>query len=227
MRVSLIGGVFAMMAGFGLETSADEAQRVTITGEAIVFDGDTLDIGPVRVRLHGIDAPETGQSCTKRDGGEWRCGAAAARRLTDLVADRPIVCEALERDPYGRIIARCHNEGLDVAEILISEGLAWAFLEFSTDYLASQEDAKASGNGVWQAPTQTPWAYRDDRWARAVADSPEGCPIKGNINTRTQERIYHTPWSPNYPRTKIDETAGERWFCDEAAATAAGWRPRR
>lgn len=66
------------------------------------------------------------------------------------------------------------------------------------------------------------------RWERAAAASPRpGCPIKGNIN-RDGERIYHTPWSPWYERVQIDESQGERWFCDEAEAEAAGWRaPRR
>ncbi len=59
---------------------------------------------------------------------------------------------------------------------------------------------------------------------RAAAAAPvEGCPIKGNINAKS-ERIYHTPWSPWYDRTKINKAAGERWFCDEAAAVAADWR---
>ena len=80
--------------------------------------------------------------------------------------------------------------------------------------------------GVWQAETQPPWAFREDRWGRAVAEAPGGCPIKGNIN-RDGERIYHTPWSPWYGRTQIDEAHGERWFCDEAEAVAAGWRAAR
>ncbi|WP_445081443.1 sunset domain-containing protein [Paracoccus versutus] len=41
------------------------------------------------------------------------------------------------------------------------------------------------------------------------------------------ERIYHTPWSPAHAKTRIDESRGERWFCDEAEAIAAGWRAAR
>ncbi|MDN5568676.1 MAG: thermonuclease family protein, partial [Paracoccus sp. (in: a-proteobacteria)] len=51
-------------------------------------------------------------------------------------------------------------------------------------------------------------------------------PIKGNISG-SGERIYHTPWSSDYGRTKIDEAKGERWFCDEAEAVAEGWRASR
>lgn len=50
------------------------------------------------------------------------------------------------------------------------------------------------------------------------------CTIKGNINSRG-ERIYHLPGSPSYDDTRIDERRGERWFCSEDEARAAGWRP--
>jgi hypothetical protein len=75
--------------------------------------------------------------------------------------------------------------------------------------------------------TEAPWDFRADRWERAAAASPRpGCPIKGNI-ADDEEHIYHTPWSPWYSRTKIDEGKGERWFCDEAEAIEAGWRAAR
>ena len=50
------------------------------------------------------------------------------------------------------------------------------------------------------------------------------CLIKGNINSR-KEKIYHCPMWRDYGKTKIDEKKGERWFCTEAEAIAAGWRP--
>ena len=227
MKRAQLGLAISALAFATSDALADDAQSVTISGMAEVFDGDTLEIGPVRVRLHGIDAPETGQSCSTRDGSSWRCGARARTHLAELVADDPIACEALDRDPYGRIIARCRAQGVDVAEALVTDGLAWAFLEFSTDYRQTELAARERGIGIWQAPTQAPWDYRDDRWARAVADAPNDCPIKGNINRGSGERIYHTPWSPNYALTQIDEAKGERWFCHEADATAAGWRARK
>jgi hypothetical protein len=56
----------------------------------------------------------------------------------------------------------------------------------------------------------------------ALASSPT-CNIKGNIST-TGERIYHVPGQKYYDRTIINPRAGERWFCSEAEAQAAGWR---
>ena len=46
------------------------AEEVHISGHASIVDGDTLDVGPIRIRLNGIDAPETGQTCGRADGGD-------------------------------------------------------------------------------------------------------------------------------------------------------------
>lgn len=203
------------------------AADAAISGRAEVVDGDGLRIGPVAIRLHGIDAPELGQRCARAGGGTWPCDEAAAERLEALVGQGEVVCEPLDRDAYGRIVARCQAGGIDLAQTLASEGLAWAFLRYSEDYATEESAARDAGRGIWQAPTEAPWDYRADRWERAAeASSRPGCPIKGNISAKG-ERIYHTPWSPWYGRTKIDEAKGEAWFCDEAEALAAGWRPAR
>ena len=49
------------------------------------------------------------------------------------------------------------------------------------------------------------------------------CNIKGNVNTRG-ERIYHMPGQKYYDETRISASHGERWFCTEEEARAAGWR---
>jgi hypothetical protein len=51
-----------------------------------------------------------------------------------------------------------------------------------------------------------------------------GCGIKGNISQNTGERIYHVPGQKYYSATKINLLKGERWFCSEEVARAAGWR---
>ncbi|MCB1743560.1 MAG: hypothetical protein KDK91_24500 [Gammaproteobacteria bacterium] len=50
------------------------------------------------------------------------------------------------------------------------------------------------------------------------------CVIKGNISIQTGEKIYHVPGQKYYTRTRISPAYGERWFCSEAEARAAGWR---
>jgi endonuclease YncB( thermonuclease family) len=198
-----------------------------ITGIAHVTDGDTFDIGPASIRLHGLDAPETGQSCETSSGKTWPCGGQAKARLAELIDGKTVTCFARERDPYGRLIALCAQGGREINPIMVREGLAWAFTKFSADYVSLESQARAAKAGVWQGQAEAPWDYRADRWARAAEASPrKGCPIKGNISPEG-EKIYHTPWSPLYDRTKIDAAAGERWFCAEAEALAAGWRASR
>lgn len=219
--------VLSFSAALGIVTDMALADGARITGSASVTDGDTLAIGPVRIRLHGIDAPEAGQTCKRADGRSWQCGTEATGRLAELVEGHEVECKALDRDAYGRIVATCTADGIDVNAALVDEGLAWAFIRYSDDFADREAAAKAAGLGVWQGEAQAPWDYRADRWNRAAAASPRpGCPIKGNIN-RDGERIFHTPWSPHYERTRIDESEGERWFCDEAEAISAGWRPAR
>ncbi|MBP7002493.1 thermonuclease family protein [Amaricoccus sp.] len=203
------------------------AGEAELAGPARVLDGDTLDIGPVRVRIHGIDAPEFSQTCAAAAGGDWACGKAAAARLAELTRGARVACDPQERDQYGRIVARCSAGGVDLGGALVAEGLAWAFVRYSDDYAAAEAVAHASGLGIWQAETMAAWDWRATSWRDASGTAPAGdCPIKGNVN-RAGERIYHTPWSRDYARVRIDEGLGERWFCDEAEAQAAGWRPPR
>jgi len=87
----------------------------------------------------------------------------------------------------------------------------------------AQQAARQSKRGIWAGSAEPPWDFRKSKWQIAGARAPAGCPIKGNISANG--RIYHTPWSPHYARTRINEAAGERWFCSEDEAMAAGWRP--
>lgn len=186
-----------------------------------VTDGDTIRIGEERYRLNGIDAPERGQSCGNA-AGSWPCGKVATERLTELVQGRDLRCDVHETDQYGRLIATCRADGEDVGEVMVREGLAWAYLKFTDVYEAQEADARVAGRGIWRLPSLPAWDYRSAKWDVAKQDAPEGCPIKGNISANG--RIYHTPWSRSYSRTKITLAKGERWFCDEAEALAAGWR---
>ncbi|AYD00292.1 hypothetical protein [Neorhizobium sp. NCHU2750] len=50
------------------------------------------------------------------------------------------------------------------------------------------------------------------------------CDIKGNIAIDSGEKIYHVPGQFYYQQTRISPEYGERWFCSEEDARAAGWR---
>ncbi|WP_260686722.1 hypothetical protein [Rhizobium leguminosarum] len=68
-------------------------------------------------------------------------------------------------------------------------------------------------------------------WRRSsgasFANHGVGCTIKGNVSIGSHERIYHLPGQEYYEKTNISPQYGERWFCSEAEARAAGWRRAR
>jgi len=187
-----------------------------------VSDGDTLEVGHERLRLHGIDAPETGQTCLNSRGRNWACGDAVRKRLAALVRGG-VRCEGRDTDRYGRIVARCSAAGQDVAAVLVAEGLAFAYRKYSTDYVALEDTARAARLGVWDGSAERPEAVRAAK--HPVQQAPGTCAIKGNISAKG--RIYHRPGDASYNATRIDTSKGERWFCTEAEALAAGWRAAR
>lgn len=218
----IFAAVFAIgCVGFHAVAASEPA---TVVGHARVVDGDTLEIVGRSIRLEGIDAPEAGQRCDRAWWpGTWRCGRAATRALTSLIDDQPVRCVRKGIDRYDRIIAVCFAGGMDLNAAMVRDGFAWAFRKYSTSYVREEAVARATKRGVWRAETQTPWAYRAHRWAVSEQTAPDGCAIKGNITGNG--RIYHMPWSPWYKRVRINTRKGERWFCSERDAKAAGWRP--
>lgn len=196
--------------------------RSELSGTASVIDGDTIDFDGKRVRLEGIDAPETAQVCRKANGGEWPCGRASADVLAQLVGARRVTCREEGTDKYDRVLGVCSVDGVDINAELVRRGYAWAFVKYSDRYVKEEAEAKAAAAGIWQGEAEPAWIYRQNRWKVAEGDAPKGCAIKGNITENGQ--IYHMPWSPWYGRVKVDPKRGERWFCSEAEAQSAGWR---
>jgi endonuclease YncB( thermonuclease family) len=93
-----------------------------LAGQASIVDGDTLEIHGTRIRLWGIDAPESSQLCRGEDSLQYRCGAKAANDLDAFVARRPVSCIPISHDRYGRTVASCSVAGADLAEWLVGNG---------------------------------------------------------------------------------------------------------
>lgn len=214
----------ALSLGIQAAGALPPAHAKVVSGAARVVDGDTIDIGGERVRLEGIDTPEPGQTCPRRLFGTWKCGRKATAALKRLVARHRVICKGDERGKYGRLIATCSVNGTNINQKMVRDGFAWAFVKYSDTYVAEERAARAERLGVWSGgKPQAPWDYRAKRWAVAEQEAPEGCAIKGNISG-AGKRIYHAPWSPWYNKVYIDLAKGERWFCSESQAKAAGWR---
>jgi endonuclease YncB( thermonuclease family) len=194
-----------------------------VSGAARVIDGDTIEINGVRIRLEGIDAPEIAQTCPRAWFGTWPCGQDAASQLERIVRDRDVTCVSRGHDLYGRMLGECATAGLPINAHMVRAGMAWAFVRYSSHYVEDEAEARSLKLGIWQATSQPAWEFRADRWSGASSKTPDGCAIKGKI-TRAGH-VYHMPWSPWYAKAHIDAARGERWFCTESEAIAAGWRP--
>ena len=199
-----------------LQAAADPSGPVT------VVDADTWDVGETRVRLFGIDAPELDQTCRRDDGSEWDCGRWSAAETDRLFGGRRAGCTALDRDRYGRVVARCQVQGRDAAREMVRQGLALAYRRYSMDYDLDEKAAFVARVGIHAGTVERPAEFRAGA-ARADGSPERGCAIKGNVSGNGV-RIYHVPGQRDYGRTRISAPKGERWFCSEAEARAAGWR---
>jgi endonuclease YncB( thermonuclease family) len=193
-------------------------------GRIAVIDGDTIRVGGATVRLFGVDAPETDQTCRRPDGALWRCGDWARSEVRRLFDGRRATCDARGTDRYGRIVATCTAGGADIGETLVANGYARAYLRYSDRYLETEKAAVVSGRGIFGSDMAAPEDHRAAERTPPPA-APGDCTIKGNISG--SGRIYHVPGQENYADTQINARRGERWFCSEAEARAAGWRRAR
>lgn len=225
VRVRLVALALAGPVGFALLAAglAPAASLPGPSGRAIVIDGDTIDIDGQHIRLEGIDAPEHAQTCGRKWFGTWSCGAAATRALDALVRGRRVACDNEGYDKYGRILGLCTVDGRDINAEMVRSGYAWAFVKYSTRYVAEEAEARKAKAGIWQGEAEPAWVYREKTWDVAEPAAPSGCAIKGNVTANGH--IYHMPWSPWYAKVKVEPAKGEQWFCSEADAAKAGFRP--
>lgn len=129
------------------------------TGEAQVIDGDTLQVAGERVRLQGIDAPESRQSCSVGGIG-YACGENAKRLLMGATAGKVITCKGEKRDRYGRLVAVCYAGDDDLNAMMVRDGWALAYRRYGKEYVGAETEARAQGAGMWQGTFVEPWEWR-------------------------------------------------------------------
>lgn len=142
------------------EIATGEPPRARHAGAARVVDGDTLDLAGTRVRLHGIDAPETAQTC-RRSGRNWACGTDATRALEAEIGGRTVNCEEQDIDRYGRVVGICHAGSQDLNAWMVRSGWAVAYRQYGGDtYDADELVARVAQRGLWSSDFVMPWDWR-------------------------------------------------------------------
>jgi micrococcal nuclease len=149
-----------------------------------VSDGDTISVlhngKAERIRLHGIDCPETGQAF----------GTKAKQFTSSLAYGKEVLVTVTDTDRYGRTVGivtlsggRCLNHEL------VRAGLAWWYREYASNDAALQQletQAKAAQAGLWAEPNPVaPWDFRrGDKSSEPAADEPAPAPAAGSAAGR-------------------------------------------
>lgn len=135
----------------------------SVSGKAKVVDGDSLEIREHRIRLWGIDAPEFKQTCVRGEQ-RWDCGYAATDALRRHLEGATVKCVTVDKDDYGRLVAKCSKNQRSVNEWLVREGWATDFTRYSQGaYADAQCKARSAKRGIWSGTFETPERYRHRR----------------------------------------------------------------
>jgi endonuclease YncB( thermonuclease family) len=168
-----IGVPFPGPGGGGTEASAPERPDTTVTdanpppapdgaivGTASVIDADTLDIRSERIRLVGVDAPESGQKCKDANGALVRCGSTAANALDAWINRNPVTCISEGKDRYQRILGKCSVRGQSIQDWLVRNGHAIAYRAYSTEFVSAEIAAREAKAGIWAGEFVMPSDWR-------------------------------------------------------------------
>lgn len=207
MKQILLGTlVLAILTSFGFNIFflQREQNRNSVTE---VIDGDTFLIGTGdRIRLLDVNAPETGL-----------CGSEEAKTfLSGLVNGKVVRISEEKRDTYGRRMGLVYAGNVFVNEEILKAG--WARPDYTKNSqserlrLASNQASKNKA-GVYNLCTKS-----DDG-----PPDPE-CVIKGNTDRGTGAHYYHLPFCRHYKQIVMNLDLGDKWFCTEKEASAAGFR---
>lgn len=203
------------------ETAKPVTVSTDISGRALAIAGDLMKVDGTLVRLAGIEAPVSGQPCYRANGRRWNCASAARSGLAGLVRGHNVTCTPSGQGDGGYLLAQCTVEKTNIATELVQRGYVFAVRSFFGSLNSEEDAARAAKKGIWQGKIQRPQDWRDQQWQDATRSAPDGCPIKGFV--RASSKLYALPWSPDYERTKVHTEKGERWFCSEDDAKAAGF----
>ena len=138
------------------------SKKILKFSKLFVTDGDTIKTGKVRIRLHGIDAPEIKQTCVLNQT-TWKCGVQSRAALIEFIGYKEVSCETEEKDRYGRFIAICTAGSVNLNAMMVRKGWALAYRKYSKKYVDEELFAKTGKLGLWEGTFVRPWEWRRGR----------------------------------------------------------------
>jgi endonuclease YncB( thermonuclease family) len=126
-----------------------------VAGAAHAIDGDSLVVGGREMRLKGMDAPESRQTC-EIDGRSVPCGRQATIALRRWLARGPVTCTGNEIDRYRRLLVVCRVQGQDIGQDMVRQGIAVDY----GGYAGEEAEARKAGRGIWAGEFERPEAWR-------------------------------------------------------------------
>lgn len=182
-----------------------------------VADGDTvvvrLDGDDVRIRIFGVDAPESDQAY----------GAESREFTRRLLLGQDVAVRTRDVDQYGRTVAALSVDGVDVGATLLAEGAAWHYRAFSSDarYADLEAAARQAGTGLWRDDAAVPpWTWRTaERRTHPYPGQRAGSVETAFVGNR-RSQVFHARGCPDFACANCNVAFGTA-----AAATAAGYRP--
>jgi endonuclease YncB( thermonuclease family) len=143
--------------------AATPALAADITGIPRIMDGDTVQIEDTKIRLSGIDAPETHplQFCVDPAGDRWDCGNTASDELKEHVGAKAWTCHITGTDRrWKRSLATCEVDGEDIQQWMVRNGWALSYVRYSHRYDADEKIARDAQAGIWAGGFIAPWDWR-------------------------------------------------------------------
>jgi len=221
MLVRHIGSSVGILLVLSLGQTQAQAPRLSdlvnhpVTAHvAGIIDGDTVDVviqpaRKVRVRLHGVDAPERGEPFSQQ--------ALVFTRV--LMFSRDVTLTGKDVDVYGRLVARIVVDGKDASEAIIAAGLGCTFHRYAADPAldAALSRARAGHLGFWATGAKQPACVaREAQTRSASAGQAQTTTVIGNVSSK----VYHLPSCRNAHCKNCTRT-----FATRAEADAAGYKP--
>lgn len=135
----------------------------TLQGPARAVSGDVVSVNGRQIRLHGLDAPDPGQTCVNARRQTYDCGQAAQQMLAYLVRGRTFQCTLFSRLTGGQEVGVCQANGHDLGAAMVARGWAYSDRALSNRYEGMEARAQTRRMGVWAGRHQRPWVYRQQQ----------------------------------------------------------------